>query len=511
MLKKSELEIKGHSLYINNFEEKGVRGVAIYVKKNIATVQIYPRESAPDTAWVEIKASKNKKMIIGGIYRSPNNSCDNNEKLWKTITYMASLYKDNMLLMGDFNCSGIVWTNQLTVDQDTNSLNNKLIETLRDCYLEQVITENTRARGSNIPSLLDLVLCYDREQISNIAYLGPLGKSDHCVVTLLYNITFESCSYKVKRNIYDKVDYTAIKKHLSNIGWNIILSEKSVQQQWDVLVDNIGSFEDQYNLSKMVEINRDDKFGEKLPNHIRLQIKKKHNMWKRYMETRSPDIYRTFCRSRNKVKNLIKKFRKQKETDIRSNIKRNPKAFWSYTNSKTTVKNTIASLHSDPKDQTSNLIDNSREKANILNSYFASVYTKEPPDEIPKLAHRKGSVLGPLLFLIYINDLPDDLNSDVYMYADDTKLYREIKTIEDQRILQKDLDTLTKWSEIWLLKFHPEKCINLTIGIGEPEESSYHMMIDNVKHKMTKIEEIKDIGVIIDSNLTFEKHIKARM
>ena len=52
------------------------------------------------------------------------------------------------------------------------------------------------------------------------------------------------------------------------------------------------------------------------------------------------------------------------------------------------------------------------------------------------------------MFLIYINDLSDDINSDVYMYADDTKLYREIKTIEDQRILQNDLDTLTKWSEI---------------------------------------------------------------
>ena len=98
------------------------------------------------------------------------------------------------------------------------------------------------------------------------------------------------------------------------------------------------------------------------------------------------------------------------------------------------------------------------------------------------------------------------------MYADDTKLYREIKTIEDQRILQKDLDTtLTKWSEIWLLKFHPEKCFNLTIGIGKGEESSYHMMIGNVKHKMTKIEEIKDIGVIIDSNLKFEKHINAKV
>ena len=97
-------------------------------------------------------------------------------------------------------------------------------------------------------------------------------------------------------------------------------------------------------------------------------------MWKRYMETRIPDIYCTFCRYRNKVKNLITSFRKQKETDISSNIKRNPKAFWSYTNSKTAVKNTIASFHSYPKDQTSNLIDNSREKANILNSYFFILY-----------------------------------------------------------------------------------------------------------------------------------------
>ena len=123
----------------------------------------------------------------------------------------------------------------------------------------------------------------------------------------------------------------------------------------------------------------------------------------------------------------------------------------------------------------------------------------------------QGSVLGPLLFLIHINDLPDNIISDVYMYADDTKLYREIKTIEDQKNLQKDLDTLTKWSEMWLLKFHPEKCFNLTIGIREGEESSYHMMIDNVKHEMTKIEEIKDIGVIMDSNLKFKKHINAKI
>ena len=271
----------------NNFEEKGVRGVAIYVKKNIATLQVYPKDCASDSVWVELKTNKSKKMIIGGIYRIPNNSCVSNVKLWNTITTMADTYKDNILLMGDFNCSGIDWSNELTQGQSTNPLNIKLIEILRDCSLEQVITEKTRAQGSNIPSLIDLVLCYDREQISNITYLSPLGKSDHCVITFTYNITFESCSYKVKRTFYDKGDYAGIKKQLGSIKWDTLLSGKSVQSQWDVLTTIIKELEEQYIPSKIVDVNGDDRFGEKLPNHITMQIKKKHNLWKRYMETKS--------------------------------------------------------------------------------------------------------------------------------------------------------------------------------------------------------------------------------
>ena len=70
----------------------------------------------------------------------------------------------------------------------------------------------------------------------------------------------------------------------------------------------------------------------------------------------------------------------------------------------------------------------------------------------------QGSVLGPLLFVLYINDLPDEINSMVLMFADDTKLFRIIESSEDTKVLQEDLKKLEEWSSTWLLKFHPGKC-----------------------------------------------------
>ena len=61
----------------------------------------------------------------------------------------------------------------------------------------------------------------------------------------------------------------------------------------------------------------------------------------------------------------------------------------------------------------------------------------------------QGSVLGPLLFLIYINDLDDNITSNVLQFADDTKVFRKVNTDGDKQYLQNDLDRLVKWSEKW--------------------------------------------------------------
>ena len=76
----------------------------------------------------------------------------------------------------------------------------------------------------------------------------------------------------------------------------------------------------------------------------------------------------------------------------------------------------------------------------------------------------QGTVLGPLLFVLYINDILDNVESEGLLFADDTKIYRAITSKEDAQSLQSDLNTLEEWSDEWLLRFHPDKCHVLTLG-----------------------------------------------
>ena len=91
----------------------------------------------------------------------------------------------------------------------------------------------------------------------------------------------------------------------------------------------------------------------------------------------------------------------------------------------------------------------------------------------------QGTVLGPLLFLAFINDLPYAVNhSDPRLFADDCLLYRLVKTDDDARRLQEDLDALEEWETKWQMKFHPEKCQVIRININKPFErqSTYRLL-----------------------------------
>ena len=117
----------------------------------------------------------------------------------------------------------------------------------------------------------------------------------------------------------------------------------------------------------------------------------------------------------------------------------------------------------------------------------------------------QGSVIAPLLFLLYINNLPDDITSTVKLYADDVLLYRSINSIQDSIALQQDLNTLQDWTNKWLMVFNPTKCELIRITNKRNRQlSDYYIQNTLIKANS----QVKYLGVTIDEHLTFNDHIK---
>ena len=74
-----------------------------------------------------------------------------------------------------------------------------------------------------------------------------------------------------------------------------------------------------------------------------------------------------------------------------------------------------------------------------------------------------GSVLGPILFLLYINDIVKDIHGTVRLFADDTMIYMVIRSENDAARFQQDLDLLSGWGKTWMMEFHQDKCEIITI------------------------------------------------
>ena len=121
----------------------------------------------------------------------------------------------------------------------------------------------------------------------------------------------------------------------------------------------------------------------------------------------------------------------------------------------------------------------------------------------------QGTVLGPLLFLLYINDISSNLTpgTSIRLFADDSLLYREINSKTDQDILQKDLNTLQTWEENNKMEFHPDKCQTIQITNKTKHRLDQIYYIHKTPLQFTNA--AKYLGVTIDNKLNYNTHISA--
>ncbi len=108
----------------------------------------------------------------------------------------------------------------------------------------------------------------------------------------------------------------------------------------------------------------------------------------------------------------------------------------------------------------------------------------------------QGSVLGPVLFIIYINDLDVELNNRIRKFADDTKIGNSVLTDEDRQSLQEDLHKISVWSDRWEMPFNVDKC-------HVHQVRTRNKKFDYERSMIMSVQCAKDLGVKIASNLKF--------
>ena len=117
----------------------------------------------------------------------------------------------------------------------------------------------------------------------------------------------------------------------------------------------------------------------------------------------------------------------------------------------------------------------------------------------------QGTVLGPILFNLFINDITEGVSSDIRLFADDCICYRTIRTPEDCKILQRDISHLASWAKKWYMDFAHSKCKMMRISRKTRHNISHLYQLQDLP--LESVDEIRYLGVTISSDLRWNSHV----
>ena len=379
----AELGLEGYVMFRKDRMGRRGGGVLLYIKENIPAYKVQLQEEADckEALWCNL-VTGHTTVTIGVVYRCPNITIQNNEKIHNAISEVS---KGDCIIMGDFNHGNIKWDSQ----QSTGVEDQKFLCLVQDNFLTQHVLEPTRAAR-----VLDIVLSSQKEFVDNVVIQEPLGSSDHN--QLHFNINIKSDKTKVKqcRRDFRRGNYEEIRKSLALIDWNDKMNNKTATECWNILRGELDSAIERY-----VPMKKQGKRSKKkhLSKEAFRKIRYKQNMWRVYKHTGTDNDYDAYKEALNAATNEVRKSKRNFEHKLAENIKSDSKSFYAYVRSKQTVRDKVGPL----EDNAGNIITQGFLMAEELNMHFSSVFTREDTSSIPvpetKFKGSEGERLGQLV------------------------------------------------------------------------------------------------------------------
>ena len=246
----------------------------------------------------------------------------------------VKLKRFHQIVIGDFNRKNITATS--TSDDDC-----RFVEATR--FLTQHILTPTRGRGSDEPSILDLLFTSRNESVESVDFHAPLGKSDHSVLKVMYRSVAKEIPEKISYD-YNKASYEKMRRML-DINWHELFNDcqDDIDLMWGIFMSKYYAADKACIPKKIINTGK-RKFSYPLDRYSLSRRKKKHRLWKRYLESKDADVYKEYCKCRNQVRRLSRAAIKKYEKDIPRKSKENSKLFWKFVSPKTKLRSIIPSL-----------------------------------------------------------------------------------------------------------------------------------------------------------------------
>jgi ribonuclease P/MRP protein subunit RPP40 len=401
----SDYAIPNYTIHPLNFDTRIGRGMAVYTHSSLdkSVIKIKQEVGFDEVCLLEVKLRGGDLMLFGSFYRSPtqtDTSVKNNENLNRLLKNISNKGYSHKCLVGDFNYKDVNWISWTTFHND-ESKESKFIETIRDCYLHQHNEENSRRRGNDEPSLIDLIFTDEALQVSDVTHHAPLGKSDHDVITFNFNCYLDYSKPK-ERYSYEKADYDAMRRYLAESNWKeeylVSGSVYNVEKSWNILKSKLMELREKFvpKLKFSGKPTWKDKGSFPIDKPLQEAIRSKHTAHRHWMSAIHRDDTNAarlrYTRARNKVKTLMRQAKRRFEREIARKSKSDPKVFWKHIRNRLKTKSGVAPLLEKNEDKDSMKFSD-EEKANILQNQFSSTYVREPEGEIPKLSYRTENTI----------------------------------------------------------------------------------------------------------------------